>query len=250
MAATGAATSSCTPTTRPGEGSRSSGRGLSGLRRDVTPIDAVAASMPTEQSRINVYFRHVWLPATGSPDPFFARPYTGRWGTTWTLHTATEVPTAWSEYCRSVPHEIDRADPTGGVGINARNLSLFGPQELSDPVVRRALYQLTFRFEKIADLTSASARSLLAASGFADTEFFSDNFGWCPALAAAGEAVGWEALVAPSAAARPDGRCVAVFNAGRRRLLRHTEIAAAARPTIATAVATTYRSGERPGWLG
>jgi hypothetical protein len=220
----------------------------------VTPdhVEA-AAAIGVVPTSVTVYFRHVYRPADGDPDPFRVRPHEGRWGTDWTLHTAETIHVAFAEYCRqaaSADDDLERSDPTGGVGINAQNLQTLGSLEVSSPLPARALFRLTFRFERFADLTSNAAVQALAAAGFDSQNFYSDEYAECQALSRAGSAARWEALRAPSAAWRPDGRCVAVFEAGRRRLIRYRRVVAAARPTIAVAYATTYKDGERPTWLG
>jgi hypothetical protein len=215
-------------------------------------LAAAVAEISPEATQTTVYFRQVYIPSDAGqqPDPVFVKPYAGRWGTAWTLHTATNPETTWAEYCRNSAGDVNRADPTGGVGINDGNLPLFGPQELGEPLPRRSLFTLTFRFEKLADLTTRSARAILSSAGFDGDEFFADDYGRCPQLADYGVRAGWEALMAPSAAFRPFGGCVAVFDAGRARLRRQLQLLASARPTVAVAVATTYASGSRPSWLG
>jgi hypothetical protein len=216
----------------------------------VTPTyDAAASAVEADSTTVTVYFRHVYLPPTGSPDPFRVSPNAGRWGTDWTLHTAEAVYVTLAEYCRQEPEDVERSDPTGGVGVDAANLRTLGGLEVSAPLPARALFRLTFRFDRLADLTTQTATATLQAAGFDTAHFLADQYDDCQALARAGLAAGWEALRAPSAAWRPDGRCVAVFEAGRARLIRHRMMVATARPTVAVAYATTYKTGERPSWL-
>jgi hypothetical protein len=216
----------------------------------VTPLyEAAAASVGTQATTVSVYVRHVRIPERGSPDPFYVAPHLGRWGTDWTLHTATATHVALAEYCRWVPQELERSDPTGGVGINASNLSALAGLPIPTPLPPRALFQLVYRFDRLADLTTTGAAAALRAAGFDPNHLRGDDYADCQALANAGVAVGWEALMAPSAAWRPDGACVAVFAAGRDRLIRHRMVVASARPTVAVAYATTYKAGERPSWL-
>lgn len=209
------------------------------------------AGLPTTATSALLYFRHTYLPAVAPPDPLRTMPNLGRWGTPDTLYTANSVPVVWAEYCRWVPQEIEDADPTGGIGLTPDNLEALAPLELGDPVPRRALYSIRFGFRALADLTSVDAQNVLAAVGFDLGNFYSDDFTQTSALARAGVALGWEALLAPSAAWRlGDGYAIAVFDAGRSRIDRVNELARAARPTVGTAYATSYRIDQRPAWLG
>jgi hypothetical protein len=213
---------------------------------DQESVDALEAV----ETSVVVYFRHVYLPPVGAPDPFRVRPESGRWATAWTLYTADTEYVAWSEYCRQQAADVERGDPTGGMGINARNLPALASVEVGTPLPLRSLFTLTFQFARLADLTTEDARLRLNAAGFSDVNFYADDYGLCPDLAKLGESLGWEALRAPSPAWRPEGRCIAVFEAGRSRLQRSRMVVEAARPTVAVAAGTTYRAGERPGWLG
>jgi hypothetical protein len=213
-------------------------------------VEAAAAAVEPASRTVEVYFRHVFIPVRGSPDPFRVLADSGRWATSWTLYTAHEVHVVWAEYCRSAASDVDRADPTGGVGLTPASLPVLAGVEVGDPLPRRSLYRLTYRFERVADLTSSGTQAELSAAGFDPANFYADDFGLCPELARAGEGLGWQALIAPSAAWRPDGTCTAVLSAGRDALQRHQVVVEAARPTIGIAWATAYRSGERPVWLG
>ncbi|MBA3865543.1 MAG: hypothetical protein H0X42_04225, partial [Solirubrobacterales bacterium] len=72
-----------------------------------------------------------------------------------------------------------------------------------------------------------------------------------PELAHLATALGWEAMRVPSAAWQwPDGFCVPIFEAGRKRLVAMDQAIESASPTVALAAATVYAEGERPSWLG
>ncbi len=208
--------------------------------------------IPRQRTALTVYFRPVWLPSDGSsPDPFFVCPEEGRWPTSWTLYTATSPEVAWAEYCRNHPDDVADADVTGGVGLDENGLSVLGPLPL-DGVPARALYELDFAFENLANLTSAWARELLARAGFDATSFTADppDYGDCPKLASLASELGWQAMLVPSAAWRwPDGLCVPVFEEGRPALVNYRRVLAAARPSVAVAAATTYADALRPRWL-
>jgi hypothetical protein len=195
-----------------------------------------------------LYFRQVYIPAVGEPTPHYVRPHDGRWGTDWTLHTTSSPPTAWAEYCRHIPDLVQAADPTGGIGLQLANLSGLAFLELGDPVLRRALFALTYEFDHVLDVRAEP--DVLDTAGFPASSLYADDFGLCPELARWASASGFEALLAPSAAWRlPEGIVCAVFDAGRKRLVKEDVVVASARPTVAVAAATTYKSGERPSWL-
>jgi hypothetical protein len=212
-------------------------------------LEAALEAIPTASTTVSLYFRHVYIPQQGPPDPFRVKPREGRWGTEWTLHTAEALHVVLAEYCRQAARDVARSDPTGGVGINPLNLAALARLEVPSPLPARALFRLTFRFGRLADLATAAAREALRNGGFDPAKLLADDYEDCQQLAQAGQAVGWEALRAPSAAWRPDGYCVAVFAGGKARLVRHRLIAPAARPTVAVAYVTTYKTGQRPGWL-
>jgi hypothetical protein len=207
--------------------------------------------IPVSSREVTVYYRHVWIPPDGSqPNPLVMRPREGRWPTNWTLYTATTPAVAWAEYCRGHPRDIEGADPTGGVGLDEAGLVGLGPLELE--VAARALFELDLAFDSLADLTSPWATELLTRAGFDRASFRADppGYGDCPELAALAESLGWQAIVVPSAAwAMPDGFCVPVFDNEAYGLEQPREAIAAARPSVATAAATTYAGAERPRWL-
>jgi hypothetical protein len=215
---------------------------------------AVLRQIPVGTASERVFYRTVHLPLSGEPDPLYALPAVGRWPTAWTLYTAAATTVAWAEYCRNHPADISDSDVTGGVGLSATTLPTFAALEVSKSLPRRALYELHFEFEALADLTSPWAEELLWRSGFDLNSFYADaaaGYGDCPELAALTQELGWEAIRVPSAAwQRPDGFCVPVFDIGRRRLAAAESLLSSASPTVATAVATAYAEGERPAWLG
>jgi hypothetical protein len=216
-----------------------------------TDLTNALTRVPLRRLTTTLVFRHVHLPGTSPPDPFFVRSFSGRWGAEWTLHTASSVVVTWAEYCRNAADLVASADPTGGVGVNEANLEGLASIEVGDPLPQRALYALTYALQTVADLTTADAQNALSAGGFDLGDFYADDYGRCPEIAIAGTLLGWEALVAPSAAwRRGDGVTTAVLEAGRPRLVRQRELAAAARPTVAVAYGTSYKTGERPVWLG
>lgn len=174
----------------------------------------------------------------------------GRWPTDWTLYTATTPSVAWAEYCRNHASDVSHADVTGGVGLDAAALQALGPLELDLPA--RALFELDFAFDRLADLTSEWAAELLGRAGFDHASFTADppGYGDCPELATLAAALGWQAILVPSAAWQwPDGLCVPVFEGGRAALSQHRLVVEAAQPSVAAAAATTYPNGTRPRWL-
>jgi hypothetical protein len=143
---------------------------------------------------------------------------------------------------------------TGGVGLTAASLGAFAPLEVGRALPRRSLYELTFGFEMLADLTSPWAEDCLRRASFDLDSFHADassGYGDCPELAGLVASLDWEAMRVPSAAWRHAGAwCVPVFAAGRPRLLATRRLLEAASPTVALAAATEYPAGERPAWLG
>lgn len=215
---------------------------------------AALRQIPVGSASERVFYRTVHLPLSGDPDPFYVLPLSGRWPTAWTLYTATTVTVAWAEYCRNHATDVAASDVTGGVGLSTATLAAFAALEVSKSLPRRALYELRFEFEALADLTSPWAEELLRRSGFDLDSFYADaasSYGDCPELAGLTQELGWEAIRVPSAAwQRPDGFCVPVFPGGRPRLVAVESVLPSASPTVATAVATAYAAGERPAWLG
>ena len=208
--------------------------------------------VPVLRTPVRVYFRTVHIPATGAADPFRVKPNEGRWPTDWTLYTGSSPQVAWAEYCRNWSKDVAAADVTGGVGLTPLSLSALGPISVGAPLPQRALYELTFAFERLADLLSPWGQHCVERAGFPLSDFYADGpaYGMCPALAASGNALGWEGMRVPSAALRTEHAfCLPVFAAGRARLTQAVEAVPAAHPTVAMAYATTYVPGERPSWL-
>src|SRR4051812_17935471 len=110
--------------------------------------------IPVLRTPVRVYFRTVYIPVVGATDPFRTRPMEGRWPTEKTLYTASSREVAWAEYCRNHPADIEAADVTSGVGLNPLALSSLGALKVGAPLPRRSLYELTFVFERMADLLS------------------------------------------------------------------------------------------------
>lgn len=217
---------------------------------DLAPLREI----PVERTEETLLWRTVYLPFGDTPDPLVVQPFTGRWPTKWTLYTGSIEVVSWAEYCRNNAGDVAAADPTGGVGVNAVTIDSLAGLEIEDPLPRRALFELDFAFDRLADLTTPWAEELLERAGFDLTHFYadpSDGYGDCPELASVAGELGWEAIRVPSAAwQRSDGWCVPVFEDGRLRLLGHRQLVPAARPTVAVALATSYAEGQRPAWLG
>jgi len=216
-----------------------------------TEFDAVVADVETAVTVITVYFRHVFIPTGSTPDPFYVVGNDpGRWSTRWTLYTCNAPYVVWAEYCRNYADDVARADPTGGVGINSANLPILANVPLGPALPARSLFSLTFRFKRLADLTTDAAQQTLTSGGFDVADFYIHDYGDCSLLAQAGDRAGWEAFAVPSAAWRPDGRSIVVLTAGRPQFIRQRQLVPAGRPTVAVAYATTYKSSQRPMWLG
>lgn len=218
------------------------------------PLDlAWLRQIPVLRTAITVYYRTVHIPVTGrSLDPLRTRSYEGRWSTAWTLYTASAPEVAWAEYCRNHPTDVEAADVTGGVGLDAASFAALGFLTVGSPLPRRAMFELEFAFERLADLLSPRGSDCLRGAGFPLDDFYADGptYGACPELAGLADSLGWEAMRVPSAALR-DGYnfCLPVFEPGRSRLQRATPAVSAASPTVAVAYATTYADDLRPGWL-
>jgi hypothetical protein len=114
------------------------------------------------------------------------------------------------------------------------------------------MFELSFEFERLADLLSPWGAECLSEARFPANDFYADgpSYGTCPELAAAGQALGWEAMRVSSAAFRdPAAFCVPVFQPGRNRMRGATQVISAASPTVAVAFATAYPDDLRPNWL-
>jgi RES domain len=205
------------------------------------------------RTSLTVYYRTVYIPGPGGAlDPLRTRPNEGRWPTDWTLYTASAPHVAWAEYCRNHPADVEAADVTGGVGVDPVSLASLGLLQVGNPLPPRAIFELSFEFERLADLLSPWGTECISEAGFPLDDFYADGpaYGACPELAAAAEGLGWEAMRVPSAALRdPAAFCVPVFQSGRTRLHDATDVVPTASPTVAVAFATTYADDLRPRWL-
>jgi len=142
---------------------------------------------------------------------------------------------------------VDAADPTAGIGLTAANFPVYALLRVEMP--SRSLYELRAGFAGLADLTDATNLGLLDAGGFQAEHFYQDDHGDCPLVARVGESLGWEAILAPSAALRPSGQCLAILPAGSSKIETPRLLFQYARPTVAVAAATTYRDSQRAPWL-
>ena len=217
-------------------------------RRPLEPAGLAAVALTP--ARVRAYVRHVWLPAGDPPDPLrVSGAQLSRWQTAGgTLYLAEDEQTVWAESCRARAAAVADADPTGGVGLHPANFGHYASQALGAPVDARALFEVRFELERMADLTTGASQAALERAGMDAGELIADDYDRCRALARHGEQHDWQAIRAPSAAYE-DGVCVAIMpghhpSRGLWRILLD-----AARPTIAIAYLTRYRSGERPGWL-
>lgn len=218
------------------------------------PLDGSALEqIPVLGISLNLYYRTVYIPGPGgTEDPFRTRANEGRWPTGWTLYTASSPTVAWAEYCRNDPDDVSAADVTGGVGLDPASLPSLAPLQVGAPLPPRAMYRLSFEFERLADLLNPWAAECLERAGFHLDDFHADppSYGACPELASIAEGLGWEAMRVPSAALRAsDAFCVPVFDAGRSRIRESERIVERASPTVATAYVTTYADDLRPTWL-
>jgi hypothetical protein len=206
--------------------------------------------VPVFQRDLELYFRNVWIPPSADPDPFYVRPNEGRWPTDWTLYTAESEVVAWAEYCRNISQSIEDADITGGAGLDTTLLGYLAGEEV--PVPARSIYEIHCSFDRLADLLSPWGQECARRAGFDLASLYMDApYGDCPALSAAGVALGWEAMLVPSAAWRhADGVSVPIFEAGRPRIEQAFRRVPFGRPTVAMAAATAYPNGRRPDWLG
>ena len=208
------------------------------------------ADVPAGPRTVRVYLRHCYLPATGPADPLWVSAgVESRWWTpAGTLYVAEDADTVMAEHCRNNAAAVAGADPTGGVGLTAANLAYFAPRPVGAPLLARALYSVEVAFDRLADLRSPDALAALGVLGVSADDLLADDYGPCPALAQAGEQLGWQAVRA-SSAANPDGSALGIFAAARPAPALWHEQLAAARPSVRTAYLTRYRAGERPAWL-
>jgi hypothetical protein len=213
--------------------------------------DAALAAVPAGPRTLRVYLRHCHIPADGHPDPLSVSPdVPSRWRTeSGTLYVAEDAETVMAEHCRNRPTEVRDADPTGGVGLNVANFPFYASRPVGDPLPSRALYSVEVVFERLADLRSQPALDALADLRVSASDLIADDVGPCPAIAQAGERLGWQAIRARSAA-NLDGTALAIFRDAfppRERWRVETDTT---RPSVRIAYLTRYRAGHRPAWLG
>lgn len=209
--------------------------------------------IPVLRTSITVYYRTVYIPGPGrSLDPLRTRPLEGRWPTEWTLYTASAPEVAWAEYCRNHADDVQGADLTGGVGLDAASFPSLAPLRVGPPLPPRSMFELSFEFRRLADPLSPWGTECLREAGFSFEDFYADGpaYGACPELSGLADELTWEAMRVPSAALRvASAFCVPVFRQGRDRLREVNELVQAASPTVAVAYATTYADDLRPRWL-
>ena len=154
-----------------------------------------------------------------------------------------------AEYCRNNAGGVRAADPTGGVGLNPRNFAFYAARPVGDPLPARTLFSVRVRFERMADLRNPLALRALRELGIGAAELLADDYGPCPEIAQAGEALGWQAIRAVSAA-NPGGTALGIFSEACPSREQWRVEADATLPSVRTAYLTRYRAGQRPGWLG
>jgi hypothetical protein len=214
------------------------------------PAAAELAGVPVGAKTVRVYLRHCFIPAAGDPDPLYVNAAVGsRWWTPrGTLYLAEETETVMAEHCRNNPDSVFAADPTGGVGLNPQNFAAYAARPVGDPLPARALFSVDVDFDELADLRSPAALAALGRIGIDAGDLLDDGYGPCPALAQAGERLGWQAIRAPSAA-YTDGTALAVFHDAFPPAAHWRVDAAAVRPSVRVAYLTRYRARQRPAWL-
>lgn len=171
----------------------------------------------------------------------------GRWGTAGgTIHCSNDPIVAWAECCRYFPDVIGVSLPSTAQGLPPAELAKMWDQALEAP--KRTVYAIEVAFSRLADLTDPVNQMRLIAAGFALRDFRSNapnDYGLCPNLAHMGELLGWDGIIAPSAAWVWGGRTIAILTGGQPAITAHQT----GFPTIATALATRYRDGEQPAWI-
>jgi hypothetical protein len=213
--------------------------------------DAALAAIPAVPRTVRVYLRHCYIPAAADPDPLWVNAaVSSRW---WTpdgsLYVAEDPDSVMAEHCRNSAVSVQAADPTGGVGLNEQNFAFYAAQPVGDPLPARALFSVSMSFARLADLRSPLALAALRGQGVRAGDLLADDYGPCPAIAQAGERLGWQAIRAQSAA-NPDGTALAIFHAAFPPRERWRVEDDTVRPSVRTAYVTRYRGGERPAWLG
>jgi hypothetical protein len=214
------------------------------------PVAADLAAVPVGRRTVRVYLRQCFIPPDGNADPLWVNPAVpSRWWTPeGTLYVAEEQETVLAEHCRNNAGDVQTADPTGGVGLNTANLTAYVAQPVGVPLLARAMFSVEVTFDRMADLRSAGALGALAAMDINEDDLLADDYGPCPALAQAGQALGWQAIRSRSAA-WADGSCVAVFDGAFPPAAAWRLEEATVRPSVRIALLTRYRDGERAGWL-
>jgi hypothetical protein len=212
---------------------------------------AELAAVAAGPASLRVYLRHCFIPARGTPDPLWVKAGSESrwWSPRGTLYVAEEPQTVMAEHCRNNADSVAAADPTGGVGLNIYNFAAYSDQPVGPPLAARALFSVEVAFDRLADLTSTVAIAALAAIGVDDQELLADDYGPCPAIAQAGEQLGWQAVRARSAALS-GGVSLGIFRDAHPELARWRVERDAVRPSVRVAFLTRYRTGERPAWLG
>lgn len=214
------------------------------------PTAAELADLPVGPKTVRVYLRHCFIPAAGDPDPLWVNAaVSSRWWTPrGTLYVAEETETVMAEHCRNNPDGVLAADPTGGMGLNPRNFAAYAGLPVGDPLPARALFSVEVAFDRLVDLRSPAGLAALARIGIDADDLLDDDYGPCPALAQAGERLGWQAIRARSAA-NLDGTAVAILRDAAPPAARWRMDVAAVRPSVRVAYLTRYRVGQRPAWL-
>lgn len=217
----------------------------------LAPLDPGAlAALTLTRATVRAYVRHVYLPAGAAPDPLWVNSAAlSRFQTLGgTLYLAEDSATVWAELCRARAAEVAAADPTGGVGLHPDSFAYYAGRPLGVPVDARALFEVRFEVERIADLTTPHNLAVLAGAGISGAELRADDYGRCPDVARFGEANGCQAIRARSAA-YSNGVCVAVMPGHHPTRGLWRVLIPAARPTVGVAYLTRYRDGQRPMWL-
>ena len=195
-------------------------------------------------------YRHFRIPGPDS-DPQYAAPNKNRWATSrGTLYCCDSEVTAWAEYCRFLADLIESAAPTVRRPIDRDELVARGHEPLPEGPIR-TIYRINVELGRLADLTESSNQTRLIVAGFPLKDFLTNtenNLGLCPQLAEIGQKLGWEALKAPSAAWPAGGSTIAIFERGRANITSCEPLITGS-PSIATAVGTRYRDGEKPAWI-
>ena len=206
--------------------------------------------MPVEPLRADLWWRHCYLPFNPrTQDPQYVDPGTpSRWQTKeGTLYLGDRSTTVWCEYLRNSPRQVRRADPTGGLGLASESQVRALAREPLD-IARRGLWRVEVEFNRVVNLTSDAGLDVLQTAGVAPDELLADDYGPCPDIASQHARLGWQAVIAPSAAL-DRGRCVAVFSPHHPARRRWEMVEQAAVPTVLHAYLTRYRAGEEPFWL-